>query len=498
MKVFFLDTNVFIQCRDLKELPWKDVADKEDVLLLIPQTVVKEIDKQKGEGGNRRGKRARATSTLFRKIITCGETRFVLKESNPRIEIAFSDITLLKVDPNDALDPTQPDDRIIAEVRQYQHDNQGVTAHFLTHDSYPMRSCQRLGVPFIAVPDAWLLEPEPDPHDKELKELRQKIAQLEQNDPKIELTTRGSGDHEISSVTLEITDYVELTEDQIEELVTEVVTRCPMKTHFDGPKKQLITSHDRLRAQFIGYQEEFQKPSESQIEKYQKEVYPVWVEEVHKNFKNLHKILGFNQRHFSLTFELSNNGSEPAENLIIEFEALGDIEIMLEKYIKDFFGDNTLKLPSAPNAPKGQWIKKNLGFAHSNVFGLATRVDEPFFKDTMPFINPRRERDLNSFYWREGETCGFMKGISAECKEFRHQVNTELFEITVIIPMDKKLRNGGISCLVTAKNLPIPFKKVLSISLSAIQANNTIDIARELLNKTFPIPMKIDNIPSVF
>lgn len=498
MKTIFLDTNIFIQCRDLKELPWKDVVDKEDILLLIPQTVVKEIDKQKGEGGNRRGKRARATSTLFRKIITCGETRFVIKESNPRIEIAFSDITLLKVDPNDALDPSQPDDRIIAEVRQYQLDNQGVTAHFLTHDSYPMHSCQRLGIPFIPVPDAWLLEPEPDPHDKELKELRQKIAKLEQNDPKIELTTRDSDDCEISTVTLEITDYVELTEDQIKELVAEVVTRCPIKTHFDGSKKQLSNSHGRYATLITGYQEEYQKPSESQIEKYQNEDYPAWVEKVHKNFKNFHKILGFNQRHFSLTFELSNNGSVPAGNLIIEFEALGDIEIMLKEHKNDFFGDTTLKPPSAPKAPEGQWIKKNLGFAHSNVFGLATRLDEPLFKDITPFINPRRERDLNSFYWREGETCVFTKGISAECKEFRHQVNPELFEITVIIPMDKKLRNGGISCLVTAKNLRIPFKKVLPISLSTIQANNTIDIAKKLLNKTFPIPLKFDNIPSVY
>lgn len=485
MMVLFLDTNVFMQCRDLKELPWSDIANKDDILLLIPQAVEKEIDKQKGEGGSRRGKRARAISSLFKKIISNGETRFVIKEANPTIEIAFSEIHPLKVEPTDFLDQNRPDDLIIAEVLQYKRSNPEHTVYFLTHDSYPMRTCQRLGIAFKSVPDEWLLEPEDDPRDKELKELRKKITKLEQNHPQIELQIRDVNKNEIARMSFELTVYKALSEAQAKELATEAIASFPMKTKFDGSDNHKTSQKpaftDKYGACLLGYQEEYQCPAESLIDKYQNESYPKWVEMVNKTFKNLHRILLFNQSFFSTTFVLSNSGSQPAENLIIKFNALGGTDIMLEEHKKNYFGDNLVKLPSAPIAPEGKWVKKNSRFSPSDFLGLTSRVEKPFFTDPGQFM--KREKDINSFYWKVGDSSGFMKEIAAECREFRHQVDPEEFEVVVIIPIDQILKNVAVSCLVTAKNLPTPFKIMLPISVNYIQANNTFDIARKLFNK---------------
>lgn len=485
MKVLFLDTNVFMQCKDLKELPWKDVVNSNEILLLIPLTVEKEIDKQKGEGGSRRGRRARAISSFFKKIVTSGETNFVIKKANPTIKIAFSDIHPLKVHPDDALDATRPDDLIIAEILQYQRSNPDHDVHFLTHDSYPMRACQRLGIAFQDVPDEWLLEPEDDPRDKELKELRLKITKLEHNYPKIEMQIRNSDNNEVNNISTELTVYAGLTEAQVKELVAEAVARFPMKTEFKVPNKPKTSPSsafsDRNFARLLGSQEEYQEPSESLIKKYQNESYPKWVEGVNKLFKNLHKRLIFEQSYFTLDFVLSNSGSVPAKNLIIEFQALGGTDIMLEKHRKDFFGENSIELPFAPKAPEGKWVKKSFGLYDPNIHGLVSRVDQPLFTDPTQFM--RREKELNSFYWKEGNSGGFMKEISAECREFRHQVDPEVFEIVAIIPMDQILKNGAVSCLVTAKNLPTPFKKILPISVNYVQSSNTFDIASSLLSK---------------
>ncbi|MDD5169764.1 MAG: PIN domain-containing protein, partial [Syntrophales bacterium] len=269
MTVIFLDTNVFMQCKDLKVLPWKDVANSNEILLLIPLTVEKEIDKQKGEGGSRRGKRARAISSFFKKIVTSGETRFVINQINPTIELAFSDIHPLRVDSSDALDATRPDDLIIAEILQYKRSNPDHDVHFLTHDSYPMRACQRLGIAFQAVPDEWLLEPEDDPRDKALKELRLKITKLEQNYPQIELQIRNSDNKEVSKISTELTVYAGLTEAQVNELVAEAVALFPMKTEFKIPNKPKASSafSDRNFARLLGSQEEYQEPSESLVNK---------------------------------------------------------------------------------------------------------------------------------------------------------------------------------------------------------------------------------------
>jgi len=48
MKVFFIDTNIFLQCRDLEQLPWSDMCEKDEhVQLLVPRAVQREIDRQK-------------------------------------------------------------------------------------------------------------------------------------------------------------------------------------------------------------------------------------------------------------------------------------------------------------------------------------------------------------------------------------------------------------------------------------------------------------------
>ncbi|MBI5412108.1 hypothetical protein HZA43_02930 [Candidatus Peregrinibacteria bacterium] len=47
MKVLFLDTNIFLQCLDLKSIPWKDVLKEDELLLLIPHPVQEEIDRFK-------------------------------------------------------------------------------------------------------------------------------------------------------------------------------------------------------------------------------------------------------------------------------------------------------------------------------------------------------------------------------------------------------------------------------------------------------------------
>ena len=67
MLVFIVDTNLFLQFRDLQELPWGDLSDEEDILLLIPQQVIRELDKLKYDVNKRRSKRARQASSFIKK-----------------------------------------------------------------------------------------------------------------------------------------------------------------------------------------------------------------------------------------------------------------------------------------------------------------------------------------------------------------------------------------------------------------------------------------------
>lgn len=63
---YFPDTNLFLECRKASALPWHELsgqatAQDETVRLVIPPTVITEIERNKGRGNDRKAKRARDT-----------------------------------------------------------------------------------------------------------------------------------------------------------------------------------------------------------------------------------------------------------------------------------------------------------------------------------------------------------------------------------------------------------------------------------------------------
>ncbi len=81
MKVFFLDTNIFLQCKDVDKLRWNEVAGNEDeILLLIPTPVEKEINNLKQDGNRRRSKRARIANSMMRDVLKANDAKLILKK----------------------------------------------------------------------------------------------------------------------------------------------------------------------------------------------------------------------------------------------------------------------------------------------------------------------------------------------------------------------------------------------------------------------------------
>lgn len=491
MKALFLDTNIFLQCRDLKDLPWNEVADGDYLQLLIPRVVEEEIDKQKSEGNTRRGKRARNASALFREIVLSEEPAYVLRASNPRVEISFPDIDL-SGSQNIDLDLTRPDNRIINEVYIYKSKTPDTTVELLTNDTYPIRMCKKLGIGFIIVPDGWILPPEPDARDKKIAEIERKIAKIESAYPQIEVVTYNKDNNEFNSANLQVNDCSLINESEIDLLVQEATERWPLKTNFDeevtpnNPYGRMATSNLGLRA--LGYTTKYEKPSEKEISQYIDTSYPKWIEDQKSFYKNLHSKVGFEERHLTIVYELVNNGTVPAENLVIEFSAFGGLLITSTECRDKLLTKINIELPSAPMAPKGRWVEKKLAFSHlDHLNALGTARLKGFVNPIYPI--PNIQRDINSFYWKEGKKESYSKKISYECQEFRHQVEPEMFELVVFVPSKEKVTKGGISCLVTAKNIPNPVKITFPISVNYIPAS-TLDVARQLLDKALPPLLK--------
>lgn len=478
MKLFFLDTNVFLQCRDLKDLPWKDVAEGHDLRLLIPRTVQEEIDRQKGDGNSRRGKRARSASALFRQIILSPDLCVILKEENPRVEVSFPECAA-NTSPVNGLDLTRPDDRIIHEVVSFKEEHPTEFVYFLTHDTNPLLTCRKLGVPFFIVPDDWLLLPEPDPKDKRIKELEAKVTKLERIHPVIDVQMKIADNESLHETPFNVDAFIPLNEEEIETLISGISLRNPMVRNFDDDGG--LSRLNMLSALHGTYK----KPTSEKIKEYQEVDYPQWLSDLRAFFETYHSTLAYLHRHHIVEFEVTNEGAVPAENLVIEFTAVGHLQFITVDAKKLLDQGMKLKPPPPPKAPEGKWVQVDFGLGWLNEISRHRDLrDEVMRRAITPHFGSVKQRDRHSFYWKDKKT-GYAQSWAFECEEFRHLVKPESFRIVVVIPAKQEIKGGGISCLVTSRNLPIPYERLFPVSVN-YGTGNTFEHAKRLLNEFSP------------
>ena len=131
----FLDTNCFLQLKELHSLPWVDIFDESELWILVPRTVQGEIDRLKQDGNGRRSRRARKASALLRETIRTADERLLIRESLPRVVLGFPPVVERPRANPSTLDQTRADDQIVAEVLNYMQEHPLQQVAVLTNDS---------------------------------------------------------------------------------------------------------------------------------------------------------------------------------------------------------------------------------------------------------------------------------------------------------------------------------------------------------------------------
>ena len=83
----FVDTNLFFQCHPLEQLSWSRWKMFDEVRLIVSKPVLREIDYRKNKSNDRVGKRARATSSMFRKIPSTGKK--LVQANDPQVTLSI-------------------------------------------------------------------------------------------------------------------------------------------------------------------------------------------------------------------------------------------------------------------------------------------------------------------------------------------------------------------------------------------------------------------------
>jgi len=471
MKVLFLDTNILLHCKDLRELPWKNIQPEDSLLLLIPKPVQKEIDRLKSDGNSKRAKKARNASKVLREIVFSEDSKTCIRSSNPSVDISIVPKLKGAKEIPDILDMSSADDQILVEMIAYIEKHSDDEVALLTQDINLLVTAKNLDLPFIQIPDDWLLPVESDPKDKKILELEKRLKGLENTNPEIEIEAKNDMFDDIKFLPIDLLDYQDLEIHELEELVESIKSKNPVQTNFDDENARELARLDTASSKHLGLSYHYQSPSKEEIERYQNEEYPNWLKRVEDYINSLPYNLGFPSRSAKVSFSINNCGSVPVEDIVVEFKLFGGLLFKPPNFTNSLVKKEDIdKLLQPPKPPQFRIIKKDessLAISEDSFSKIAQQYSDRFkLPDYSTLFNPEDliPRDKNTFYWKDEEPpLDYSYNVAFECDEFLHHVSPQTFYLSVFVPMEKQDGDKfNIQCRVVGKNIPKPVVFILS------------------------------------
>lgn len=180
----FIDTNVLLHFSRLDEIDWLKLTGSDDVTITVCAVVIAELDDKKRYGHTLRLKKRAAECLRW------------LDEWHQKGDVVRAGVHLRLVagEPQVdwralGLDPEVNDDRLIAAAltEGLQH----ASVHLVSSDFGVKLKAEAAGLPLLILPDEYALQNDPTEEEKEIRELRKKVREMELRAPKPELYLRG-------------------------------------------------------------------------------------------------------------------------------------------------------------------------------------------------------------------------------------------------------------------------------------------------------------------
>lgn len=423
MQFLFVDSNLFLQCRPMRELDWDRFFGQDEVTILIPSAVLTELDKHKSDGNGRRAQRARAALTFLESLLDAPDDTVVLRSSPARVIAKFAPEVSSEASESN-------DDSILSEVTDLVRIKGDTAVSLITHDTNLKVKAKRKGLRYFAVPDDWLLAAEPDERDKRIKRLEDEVVLLKKQIPTIDIALHGG-----EVIQLVVSKYEPLSPIATDRILRKITEKFPMKMDFS----LTLSQQEVLTSRVLAHR--WHPPPAWEISKYQNQEYPEWEMKLRKRLETIHINFCIRDTKTPVSLLISNNGTVPAAHIQVAIKVSNGLLIahqsQHEKLIKHLFIS-----PRAPDPPSAR---------QTGLEGLSTFSDiHNFSRPFIPDISVHRDRD--EFYRKAGENVD-TEWILA-CENMRHGGSPEEFSFIVGMSAQANPTGGQMSVQVSAENLP--------------------------------------------
>lgn len=462
-----VDTNLFFECKFLKEIQWNELG-YDEIKLLITQPVQNEIDKHKKTRTGRTYKKALKYSTLFRDMVI-NKKQEVIQDSQPRVTLDFARGIYPDESHKNHLDYSKNDDAIVGCLSELLKRNPQECFALLTHDTGPMLTAENLKLGCIPIPDSWLLPEQQNSDTKEINRLKGEIKHLQSQEPDIEIVLYDTAGEPIKRLDFKRVIYTALDEGQIDSLIEKIRKKYPEDTDFGSekttPKPSSFSPFSFMQG---ACRWEFIETSSEQKEEYQL-AYEKWLEDCRKLLSSLHTTLN-HQDYPCFVLTASNKGNRPAIDTLIEFNIDGNIEF----FDRQLMTNSPPTLPTLPKAPKGKWKSHKLSRGIEDMIrGIGLTGSRDLTNNMMQnhasllrnFTPPKR--DPNGFYWKGDKPDLPLKHTSLTCDQWRHSSKDQIFKFGLNATKEEEDIKGLFSCKIHAENLTAPAEEKLPIKITS-------------------------------
>ena len=481
----FPDTNLFIQCRELRELGWSEWDSFDEVHLIVCRPVQNEIDDQRKRGNSRVPKRARKTySSLFRPIATGEKDYLVIQESGPCVKLFLEFPSLPDRDLADTLNYDKSDDEIVGCLSRYTKENPEADARLLTDDTGPMMTARGLGLMIEAIDPAWKLPTENDDAGREIMRLNTELARLKKQEPEFTIRCVVAEDRDIERLEFVHNIYVPMDVEDIPKYIGMLEERHPVETEFNQPR--INPNHSGLGWR-LGQEYDFRPASDEAITNYKDVEYPQWLDDCNEFFVDLHGILQRSVRQPAFRFVVANKGSRPGNNSWIVIRARGNFLICPPQSDDTPEGQGDPTLPRPPTPPRGRWRASPNSFGRLFDLGRTSLPTDPLHGLVRPFptIDPslfvKQHRDPNGFYYKPLRITEPADTFSLECEQWRHGTDDEGFDGYIYLEEGETTASGVLECEIHAENLSGPVIQKIPVHIK-VQCLSARDYADRLVN----------------
>lgn len=401
MTHLFIDTNVFLEYAILHEIKWNDIVEG-PVRIVIPITVVNELDNLKNSERKRIRNRASAGLKLIEEVS--------LQKRHPLYDVFLSEPSASGFQKYD-LDSTVNDDRILLTILEY---SESVEDCLLVSEDTGIRlKASGKSIKAVSPPIHYKLQPVKDDQEKELERLNSENHKLKNRAPDLSLMLHDRTRVYKKRLVLEKDEFG--------------ISKKLSQLKLDYPK--MIHHEDRPQNPLSGFMSSLSifQPTKQQVESYNQklEEYFVSYEEylkanIENDFKFRNSVL--------LSIVLFNEGSTPANNV--------DLKISVPENIRyNIMTDGTIHegAPDPPTKPKVR-----TGYQHfddRSSINLASFESNSVVKDEPQLINSKEEF---SFHYK--------------INKVQHSIHKELHPIWLIFEDMSLLTNFGMPYRFVADN----------------------------------------------